>query len=83
MTLYGLLCIILAVIATILVVLPSVQLPITSEVGLGLTALAALVAGLKALDGVIPGLDVITLGGAGCALVLVGMLLRGASSTHE
>lgn len=83
MTLYGLLCILLSTVAAILVVLPSIDLPITSEAGLGLVALAALVAGLKALEGVVPGIDVISLGGAGCALTLVGMLVRGARSTHE
>lgn len=83
MTLYGLLCIVLAAVATILVVLPSIDLPITSEAGLGLVALAALVAGLKALEGVLPGLDVISLGGAGCVLTLVGMFARSAQSTHE
>lgn len=83
MTLYGLFCILLSVIAAILVVLPSIKLPITAEAGLGIVALAALVAGLKALDGVIPGLDVITLGGAGCGLTLVGMLAREARATRE
>ena len=82
MTLYGLLCIVLAIVAAILVVLPSIDLPITAEAGLGVVAVAALVAGLKALEGVTPEVDVISLGGLGCALTLVGILVRGAKNVR-
>jgi hypothetical protein len=65
--------------ATFLVVLaPSINLPLSTDVGLATVGLAALISGMKALEGALPQPSEILAAGVGGFIAGVGLVLAGA-----
>lgn len=68
----------LSVLTFVVVLAPSINLPLSTDVGLATVGLAAFVSGLKALEGALPDPSAIVVAGVGGFVAGVGLVLAGA-----
>lgn len=78
MTTYAITLIALSMLTFVVVLAPSINLPLITDIGLATVGLSALVSGMKALDGALPQPSAVILAGLGGFVAGAGLVVAGA-----